>query len=193
MKNLFLCAVLSGMAVMAHADVLRCVDAAGQVSYTDQRCPAGTRQVGQVATPPAAEPPRAHPVDPPERAALPPRAPVEAAAPPAAVPGGPIVFGSRPEARFEPQQREDERRRLEAERSAPPVLYPPGYPDPYADHGGRRRPPPPQDMRPRLRSCDATGCEDRLGNHYTPGGKVDRYVRPDGRTCRPVGSTVVCN
>lgn len=178
---------------MAHADVLRCVDAAGHVSYTDQRCPAGTRQAGQVATPPAVE--RA-PVETVERSATP-RAPVEAAAPPvppAAVPAGPIVFGPRPEERLSAQQREEERRRLEAEPLQPPVLYPPGYPDPYTDYGGYRRPPPPpRDMRPRLRNCDAAGCEDRMGNHYSPAGKVDRYVRPDGRTCRPVGTTVVCN
>lgn len=180
---------------MAQAEVLRCVDAAGHVSYTDQRCPAGTRQAGQVTTSPAIA---SLPSEAVERPAAP-RAPVEAgtpvapAAPPVAAPSGPIVFGPRPEERQAAQQREDERRRLEAEQSQPPVLYPPGYPDPYADYGYRRPPPPPRDMRPRLRNCDAAGCEDRLGNHYTPGGKVDRYVRPDGRTCRPVGTTVVCN
>ena len=47
-------------------------------------------------------------------------------------------------------------------------------------------------MRPRLRNCDASGCRDNMGNHYDPKGRVDRYVQPDGRTCRPVNSTVVC-
>ena len=43
-----------------------------------------------------------------------------------------------------------------------------------------------------LRNCDAGGCSDTLGNHYDRSGKVDRYTRPDGRTCRPIGTTVVC-
>ncbi|MFT4267385.1 MAG: hypothetical protein QM586_09215, partial [Xenophilus sp.] len=51
---------------------------------------------------------------------------------------------------------------------------------------------PPQDMRPRLRNCDATGCNDTLGNHYDRKGRIDRYTGPDGRTCRPVGTTTLC-
>jgi hypothetical protein len=47
-------------------------------------------------------------------------------------------------------------------------------------------------MRPRLRQCDASGCRDNMGNHYDPKGQVDRYVQPDGRTCRPVNTTVIC-
>ena len=51
----------------------------------------------------------------------------------------------------------------------------------------------PRDMRPRIRNCDGTGCTDRQGNTYNQNtGKLDRYQSIDGKTCRPVGTTVVC-
>ena len=62
-------------------------------------------------------------------------------------------------------------------------------------YGGIHRGPPAPlpDLRPRLRNCDGAGCQDTQGNHYDRAGRLDRYVRPDGRTCRPVGTTVVCS
>jgi hypothetical protein len=68
------------------------------------------------------------------------------------------------------------------------VVIDDGYPYP----GTYRQPVPPRDMRPRIRNCDAAGCQDRQGNHYDRSGRLDRYQTPDGKTCRPVGTTTIC-
>jgi hypothetical protein len=47
-------------------------------------------------------------------------------------------------------------------------------------------------MRPRIRGCDAQGCQDKQGNHYDRSGQLDRYQSSDGKTCRPIGTTTVC-
>ena len=47
-------------------------------------------------------------------------------------------------------------------------------------------------MRPQLRSCDAGGCNDTLGNRYNPTGKLQSYQGLNGQRCQPVGTTVVC-
>lgn len=41
--------MLGTLAPMAGAEVLRCADAAGNLSYTDGACPAGTKAMGRVA------------------------------------------------------------------------------------------------------------------------------------------------
>lgn len=90
--------------------------------------------------------------------------------------------------RAEAQQRAcEQQRRDEADRAAAEALYP--YP---GDPGYGRPTARPRDMRPRIRNCGPSGCQDSLGNHYDPTGRLDRYVRPDGRSCRPIGTTVVC-
>lgn len=184
MRRLLIPAAFLFLGFGAHAEVLRCVDAAGNVSYTDQRCPAGARQAGQVqiAEPP---PPSAQPVAPSTPAPRP-----EAVAPPPP-PAGPGVFDHRANERAEAQQREIdrlreiERLRREAEYAQDSAGYP--YPGAY------RPPAVPQDLRPQLRHCDAGGCHDTQGNTYNrSSGKLDRYQSIDGKTCRPVGTTVVC-
>ena len=47
-------------------------------------------------------------------------------------------------------------------------------------------------MRPRIRNCDAAGCQDTLGNQYNRSGQLDRYRSINGKTCQPVGTTTVC-
>jgi hypothetical protein len=64
--------------------------------------------------------------------------------------------------------------------------------DGYGYPGAYRSPRPPRDMRPRIRNCDATGCNDTQGNHYDRSGQLDRYQSLDGKTCRPVGTTTIC-
>jgi len=58
---------------VAGAGVVRCADAAGNVSYTDGACPAGARAVGRLTIPEAAAPaadagdrPRSAPPEPPQ-------------------------------------------------------------------------------------------------------------------------------
>ena len=140
-----------GLAVLgnsaAYAQVIRCVDGAGNVSYTDQRCPANTRSAEQVMGPASAA-----------------RSPSVAD-------------------------------RLAEERADDSTGYPYPYPYPYPyryPDSGYRQPGPPQDMRPQLRSCDAGGCNDTLGNRYNPTGKLQSYQGLNGQRCQPVGTTVVC-
>ena len=191
MKRLLVFCLLSiGLAGTAAAQVRRCVDAAGRVSYTDAACPAETRRAeavqGVEATERRSEPEgarRQEQLDSVERASRLQRETVEAATPPAAVPSGPIVLDRRgDESRAAEREREKEK---EKERAAAEAWYPPAVVQP--------RPQRPQDMRPRIRNCGPSGCNDTQGNHYDRSGKLDRYTRPDGRTCRPVGTTVVCN
>ncbi|MBU2285435.1 MAG: DUF4124 domain-containing protein, partial [Gammaproteobacteria bacterium] len=49
MRRLLLLAMLSGICLSSGAEVLRCADAAGKVSYTDGECPAGTRRAATVS------------------------------------------------------------------------------------------------------------------------------------------------
>lgn len=191
------------------AQVIRCVDAQGHVSYGDTACPPGARQaerkrelevgdggggsgraegaaeagdarhgagdaagagagrVGSSPLPPSLQE-QPQPQQQPGLIVLDPRGDDDAA--------------RVREAEWERLRREDEERAAMGG-----GLYDPAYPGVY------HRPPRPRDMRPRLRDCDAAGCRDAQGNHYDRSGRLDRYVRPDGRTCRPVGTTVVCN
>lgn len=174
----------------AGAEVLRCTDTAGHVSYTDGHCPAGTRAVGRVAVPSPDQLPsaqeadrrRQEQIDSANRAARLQRESVDTVTRQSASPGsGPVIL--------DPPRRDNDTRW--SQRSGDDVViiddgrYPP-YPGAY---GGPR---PLPDMRPRLRRCDGAGCSDTQGNHYDRSGRLDRYRSIDGRTCRPVGTTTVC-
>lgn len=178
----------------ADAEVRRCVDAAGKVSYTDGSCPAGTRRERGVSM---IEPVRvlpdassggsgATPAPPPRDAQ--PDAPATRPPPPPPQPSGAVIIdgrGTGAEARTDDS-------RWDTERGSDPLLAADeSYGYPYA--GVQRPPRPPRDMRPRIRNCDATGCTDTQGNTYNRNtGQLDRYQSIDGKTCRPVGSTTVC-
>jgi hypothetical protein len=184
----------------AGAQVVRCVDAAGKVRYTDSGCAQGDRQsavvLGAEATQPSAEPARdgrQEQLDSVARARQLQRESVEAVQRQSAPAGGSglVVIDPRAEQRAQAERDQAERRQREAQLAADEA-WRQGYSG-QGDGGYYPRPaPPPRDMRPRLRHCDAAGCRDNMGNHYDPQGNVDRYVRPDGRTCRPVNTTVVC-
>ena len=192
------CAVLSACALPALADVARCTDARGRVVYTDQACPSGTQQTGAVPVPEAAPPhyqaddgPRQAQVESAERAARLQRETVEAARrqaqPELPADRGLSVIGGAPRPSPEEQRwidRPEDRAWVD-----PWGGYPGGY---YPGAGYPPRPRPPIDQRPTLRNCDAGGCTDTLGNHYDRKGRLDRYEGPGGKTCRPVGSTVIC-
>jgi hypothetical protein len=176
----------------AGAQVVRCVDAAGNVRYTDSGCAKGDRRSEVVLGPEATQPPaapgldrRQEQLDSVERVRRLQRESVETVQRPATPPGGLVVI--------DPQADRDqaERRQREAQLAADEARRQ-SYGDGYGYGYPRPAPPPPRDMRPRLRNCDASGCRDNMGNHYDPKGNVDRFVQPDGRTCRPVNTTVVC-
>jgi hypothetical protein len=180
MRRFLVLALLCAFARLSGADVVRCADAAGNVSYTDSGCPAGASQVGRVelAAPAATVPQRSADTG---RPSPPSRAPTELAAPPPRAPAGPVIIdrrgGSDRPADADGSDRGD------------------GYSvidDGYAYPRAYRQPRPPRDMRPRLRNCDATGCHDKQGNHYDRSGQLDRYQSLDGKTCRPVGTTTIC-
>ena len=181
---------VAGFGSTAQAQVIRCTDAAGKISYTDKACPPSTRRSEQLegmdtnGTTIGGSAP-----------VLPvlPVPTVRSSEPPPLQPqpnGGLTVIDPRARDLAESQRQARERSEQEAaDRSAAGL-----YPSPYGGYSGgyHRRAARPQDLRPTLRNCDAGGCNDTMGNHYDRAGKVDRYVRPDGRTCRPVGTTVVC-
>jgi hypothetical protein len=183
-RTSLLCALLL-LGPVAGAGVVRCADAAGNVSYTDGACPAGARAVGRLTIPEAAAPaadagdrPRSAPPEPPQ-------SPVRA--PP--VPSGPSVIDSRGSSGANGSQPTGDARWSDG--GSDPMLVDDGYAYPgYA--GAYGRPAPPRDMRPRIRSCDAGGCDDRQGNRYNRSGQLERYRSIDGKTCQPVGTTTVC-
>ena len=177
--------------MVSHAQVIRCVDAAGSVSYTDDKaCPPGTRQNGQVQgevatvrrpAPAADSTPLVSPVP---RDAI--GAPVPVPVPAPSPGGGLSVIDPRANQQPASDPRVNDRRAGDWG----DVVIDDGSYGPYP--GGYRRARPPRDMRPPLRSCDASGCRDTLGNQYDRSGRVTGYQRPDGSSCRQVGTTQVC-
>jgi len=191
MRQLLVLAILMTLGPAAGAEVIRCADAAGNVSYTDSACPPGARLVGRVSAPEAAVPARGEAdsdrqgakVDAGGPSPLQ-REPADAFARPSQLPAGPVIIDSRGgstgpgsgDSRWSDRGGDD----------GPVIDY--GYP--YT--GGYRQPVPPRDMRPRIRGCDSTGCQDTLGNRYNRSGQLDRYRSLDGKTCQPVGTTTIC-
>lgn len=182
-RFLVLC-VLGTLGLLCNAEVIRCADAAGNVSYTDGACPAGASRVGRVPVPAPAPTGQAERQTQRNADAAPasaqPRAPAEAAASPPQAPAGPVIIDPRAGA----DRPADPRR---SDRGEDYSVIDDGYAYP-----GAYRQPRPRDMRPRLRNCDATGCQDTQGNHYNRSGQLDRYQSLDGKTCRPVGTTTIC-
>lgn len=178
MRQLIVLAVLSLLAPLSGAEVIRCADAAGNVSYTDGACPAGARPVGRVSEPPP-------PLSGADAAPRQERVPYEATRNPPQAPAGPAIIDSRGGGNNGNEQGGDARW---SDRGGDTVVIDGAYPYP----GTYRQPIPQRDMRPRIRNCDAAGCQDRQGNHYNRAGQLDRYQTPDGKTCRPVGTTTIC-
>lgn len=185
----------------AGAQVVRCVDAAGKVRYTDSGCAQGDRQsevvLGPEATQPSAGPAqdrRQEQLDSVARARQLQRESVETVQRQSAPTGGSglVVIDPRAEQRAQAERDQAERRQREAQLAADDAWRQGNVGQGYGGGYYPRPAPPPRDMRPRLRQCDASGCRDNMGNHYDLKGNVDRYVQPDGRTCRPVNTTVVC-
>jgi len=135
-------------ALAANADVVRCTDANGKISYTDGKCPSDTRQSRQVAIDDSPPPPVPMPPPPPEQ----PREPRQPAytPPPPAAPSGPAVIPRSPVA--------------EGPAAEPPVyiLGPepyyegrrPGYRQPLRDPG----PPPGQRPCQNLAGIKRNNC-----------------------------------
>lgn len=184
----------------AGAQVVRCIDAAGKVRYTDSGCAPGDRQSevqGTEATQPSTGQEtnrRQEQLDSVERARRLQRESVETVQRQSAPNGGSglVVIDPRAEQRAQAERDQAERRQREAQLAADAAWRQGNVGQGYGGGYDPRPAPPPRDMRPRLRQCDASGCRDNMGNHYDPKGNVDRYVQPDGRTCRPVNTTVVC-
>jgi hypothetical protein len=176
MRNLVVLVVIGLLGPLCSAEVLRCTDTKGNVSYTDSGCPAGARQVGSV---PILAPPDPDPYAEANRArALQDQAMVRSRDPaampphlvqPMAQPGGAVVMNA-------PLGDTDV--------------------DPYVDYGYGYgypgRPLPPRDMRPRIRNCDAGGCQDWQGNRYDRTGQLSSYRSLTGQNCKVVGTTQVC-
>lgn len=170
------------------AEVIRCADAAGNVSYTDGACPAGARAVSRVALPDALPPASAPVPAVADRPRSTRREPAEAAARPPPAPSGPAVIDARGNAAGSGTEPAADSRW--SDRGTDPVFIDDGYG--YGYPGTNRPPGPPRDMRPRIRNCDAGGCDDRQSNRYNRSGQLERYQGIDGRTCTPVGTTTVC-
>ncbi|PZQ73296.1 MAG: hypothetical protein DI563_15325 [Variovorax paradoxus] len=180
MRTIACCLFLLAALPAAHADVLRCTDAAGKVSYTDQpACPAGSKPTGNVPVPEAA-PPGSVPsdravrdqLDSVNRARQLQQDTVDAATRPAQPPAGAAIIDGRggnardavPDPRY-------------SDRGEPGIVADTWYP--YGSGYYGRPAPPPRDMRP-------------TGNHTNRKGQIDRYQNGDGRTCRQINSTQVC-
>ena len=179
----------------ARAEVLRCIDARGKTTYTNDPCPRGSRSVRRLEVPDA--PPALSDAELAARRedeAARERRSSEAlrdseasiarqlrlgsrAASPGAVGTGRDALASPPGASV-----------AEPIAEAPPsVLY-------GGDvwRGGQWIDRGPRDLRAPLRNCDRGGCTDTLGNHFDRTGQLNRYRSLDGKTCQPVGTTTIC-
>lgn len=184
MRAFLILAVLATLGPPATAEVIRCTDAAGNVSYTDSACPKGTKKVAHVTTTDAVSTIGGERQDAPARASLPDRESSTIAAAPPQTPAGPIIIDGRRTGNI--GRAEDSRW---SDRGEDPMWIDDGYFSP----GVNRPPGRPRDMRPRIKSCDGRTCVDRQGNHWDRNtGQLDRFRSIDGRTCRPVGTTTVC-
>ena len=185
MQRLLFAALVLSCATLAQADVLRCVDASGAVSYTNEACPASTRQSRRVQEPAAPPSDASQAADRTvERSQAGPST-LPATEPRNAAPAGPAIIGA-------PAERPGEQRWSTRSVDGPPeVEFDPdaGYVDPYARPYRRH---PPRNLGPRIRNCDASGCHDTQGNTYDRSGRLQRYQSLDGRRCQPVGTTTVC-
>jgi hypothetical protein len=190
MRKFLVLAILATLGVQAGAEVIRCTDAAGNVSYTDGACPKGAKLVARVTVTDAlATPGRDRQQDQGVEAgrASPPQGESrEVAAAPPQVPAGPIIIDGSRTGNGSTGRSEDSRWNFRGD--DPPVLD-----DGYFYPGVSRRPNRPRDMRPRITSCDDRTCKDTQGNHFDrSSGQLDRYRSIDGRTCRPVVTTTIC-
>jgi len=188
MRRFLVLAILTTLGPLSSAEVIRCADASGNVSYTDSVCPAGARPVGRVSVPEPMDRDTADRQQPnvdASRATPPQRESTEAAARPQQAPAGPVIINA-PGSGSDSRERPGDSRW--SARGDDPAVADYGYPYP----GGYRQPIPPRDMRPRIRNCDAAGCRDTQGNHYNRFGQLDRYRGIDGKTCQPVGTTTIC-
>ena len=172
MRRFLVLAALTLLGPLCSAEVNRCTDAAGHVSYTDGKCPASAK-VTHLALPEPmvvtrGESDSAPRIDPGPAIPPPPRPLPQAAVPVPQVYPAPVIGDS-------------------GIGSGDPVVTDYGYP-----YGGVYRPVPPRNMGPRLRNCDAAGYSDTQGNHYDRTGQLNRYKSLDGKTCTPMGTTVVC-
>lgn len=184
--SLVLAAVLATFGFPAGAEVIRCTDAAGNVSYTDGSCPHGARKVASVTTtdPIAVVGGDRQPA--PVRSTPPDHDSSVATAPPP-TPAGPIIIDGRRTGNGAGGRSDDSRW---SDRGEDPMWIDDGYYSP----GVNRPPNRPRDMRPRITKCGDRTCKDVQGNHWDrTTGQLDRYRSIDGRTCRPVGTTTVCN
>lgn len=183
--SLLVAAALATFGLPAGAEVIRCADAAGNVSYTDGSCPRGSHKVANVIT---TDPisivggdRQAAPVR-----STPPDHDSSVAAPPPQAPAGPIIIDGR--------RTGNDAGRSDASRWSDRGEDPMWIDDGYYSPGVNRPPNRPRDMRPRIRNCGDRTCKDTQGNHWDrTTGQLDRYRSIDGRTCRPVGTTTVCN
>jgi len=193
MRSPLMLAFLLSATALAQAEVTRCTEPGGKVTYTDNKCPEGSQNARRVSTeePIVVRTPdgAVQPLGPKGANVAP--APRERSPTPAAdeamrqqpTPSGPVIIDSRgntdgqpPDARW--SDRGDE----------PVAVDAYGNPYPYA-----RRPPRPRDQRAPIRGCDAAGnCRDTLGNQYDRTGKLQSYQGMDGKTCRTVGTTTIC-
>lgn len=199
MRVLLFLVLLSGLSAASSADVVRCADAAGKVSYTDGACPAGSRTVTKVdTTAPISSTPE--PASAPAPGTAPPAPPVpqpnpaagggksgkaskhreaeDAAAVQQAYPSGPTVIGG--DSPIPSDSRWSDRS------DDSPYVY-----DGYAYPGGAYRQPP-RNMGQKIRKCDAKGCIDTQGNQYNNAGQVIRYPSINGKSCNLVGTTQIC-
>jgi len=132
MRSLALFLSIFAAAAGAHAEVIRCTDANGAISYTNVECPAGSKQSRQVQIleAPVPVPNRRPDYAPPQGAAPSTPPPAQVAANP---PSGPAIIPRYPAGMQELQQQQPA--------ADPPVVI--LSPDPYYD-GVRpiRRPPP---------------------------------------------------
>ncbi len=200
MRHLFVLVFLAALGVHAGAEVIRCTDAAGKVSYTDSACAAGTRQVGKVdlpeVTPPTPEEldrRQQAQIDSVKRAEQMQRDAAEAVLRQPA-PSGPVVIDSRGNTGNSANNGNGNERPGDSRWSdrGDGVVYD-GDPGFYPYPGGGYRPSQrPRDLRPRIRNCGPAGCTDTQGNTYNRSGQLDRYRGIDGKTCRPIGTTTVC-
>lgn len=186
------CVLIAGHAA---AQVNKCVDAAGKVSYGEAPC-AATQRGGQVlgrgATEPVHDPYAAQrTMDTYRRASAIQRSTLDAVTRQSqSQDPGAVLMDHKPNERIDAQSKRnmdrrmaeleadeqrrgemDERRRLQREK---------------AQAEARQGP-------IQLTNCDGSGCWDTRGNRYNATGDGSKFFRNDGKFCRSDGIRIICN
>ncbi|GER16721.1 DUF4124 domain-containing protein [Variovorax boronicumulans] len=187
--------LLAALPLTSAAQVHRCTDSAGKISYSDSPCSTSAKRaekvMGRDATEMHWEPEGYRHQQQLESAARAQQALLdtqETVTNQSRGTTGAGIIRHDPNERINQQsERNMARRRAQLEADAARRRQQ----DDYRDEIARNKAMAPQSTR--LTNCNASGCWDDAGNRYNRTGDGRNLIGQDGRFCRTVGQQVICN